>query len=334
MTLHFGRFRIRITATMTLSLLAALVATPSLNAAMRLPLLNEDGLSVEFASEDDTLAYGKAIVGTLEVTTRPQDTVRLPDLRERLRGFETFESFEAGSRPDGKKTLTRWRLRMIPAPEGPWTLMPFVVTLKDTRTGTEREVLTQAIDFPAPPPLPSVTGEAECDLEPEWVAPGWITVGKWALWSLPAILVLLALFPLTKRLRRTLRERTLSPRERARLEMNRLLARNLIAQGKFKPFYYELTGVVRRFFERSYSLRATRQTSEEFIAVLMRDIRFSAEERTALSDFLASADRIKFSGREASSAEAEAGIQSAENLMDRTMRPEAPAPSSEQRERP
>lgn len=282
----------------------------------RLPLLEEGGVSAVFVSDEARVDYAKPLVGTLEVTAWAQEEARLPDLRERFCGFRLVEDFEAGRSEVEGRARAVWRFRLTPAGEGPWRLRPFVLTVRDTRTGEARRFLTRAVDFPAPLPLPEAGGAPECDLQPEWVAPGWRTFGLWGLCVVGAVALVLALVPLVRRVRRAVRERALSPEARAQLELQRLLAEGLLAQGKVKRFYFGLTGVVRRYFERACSLRATRQTTQEFLAGLAADPRFGEEERAALSDFLAAADRVKFAGIAATAEEATASTAAARALIE------------------
>lgn len=281
----------------------------------RLPLLEKDDVSAAFVSEDVRVDYAQPLVGTLEVISRAQDEARLPDLRERFCGFRLVEDFEAGRTEVEGRARAVWRFRLTPSGEGPWRLRPFVLTLCDTRTGESRRFLTRAVNFPVPLPLPEAGGAPECDLQPEWVAPGWRTFGLWGFCAAGAMVLLWALIALLRRVRRSLHERTLSPEARAQLELDRLLAEGLLAQGKVKRFYFGLTGVVRRYFERACALRATRQTTQEFLAGLTEDMRFGVHERAALSDFLTAADRIKFAGISATTEEATASTAAARALI-------------------
>ncbi len=283
----------------------------------RLPLLHEGELSADFVSSEERLSYDVPLVGTLEVTSRAQDTVTLPNLTERFRGFAVVEDFEAGSREVAGKRRSTWRFRLTPEGSGPYRLMPFVMDVRDTRTGMRHEVLTRAIEFPAPMPLPEASGAPECDLTPEWVAPSWQTIVFWVLSVLGGIGVLLAMMPLFRRAHRAIKERQLSPEERAKLELSRLLAEGLLEQGRFKPFFFGLTGVVRRYYERSYGLRVTRQTTEEFLRALATDARFTDEERTSLSNFLSAADRIKFAGLATTREVADAATECAREAITR-----------------
>ncbi len=296
--------------TFALSVLAV-----ALGCGFSFPLVQEQGVEATFSSQAEHVDYAQPLIATLEVRTNAQTDVRIQDLRDRFKGFAVVEDFDAGQSEQAEGIRASWRLRLTPQGAGPWRLMPFVITLRDKRTGETREVATSAITLPAPPALPVATGEPECALSPEWVAPGWRTYGLWLLCACGGVLLVVAIFMLLKRLRRTLHERTLSPEERARIELERLLTQGLVAQGKFKRFYSELTGVVRRYFERGYALRATRQTTAEFLAVLTADPRFTDAERTALSDFLAAADRIKFANVSATAPEAEAAVTCARSVI-------------------
>jgi hypothetical protein len=288
----------------------------TLNAAIRLSLLDETApFKAVFVSNAEMLSHTEPLVGTLEVTAPSTLDVEIPDLQERFRGFTFVEDFAVGRTEAAGKAQKRWRFRLTPSAEGPWALRPFVLKAKNLRTGESTSYLTQLVTFPAPLALPPATGEPEVNLSPEWVAPGWQTIGVWVLWALLAVGAIVAAIPLIHRIRRTLHERTLSPEARAQLELDRLLAENLLAQGQFKRFYYGLTGVVRRYFERGYALRATRQTTQEFLSVIANDARVSAAERAALEQFLNAADAIKFAGIAATAVEAESATNHVRSLI-------------------
>lgn len=296
-----------------------LLILPGVAAAFTLPLATEGNVALTLRADAERLSYEAPLIATLEMTSPETVTVTVPDLRKALRGFAVVESFDAGRIAAGGKAMTRHKLRLTPGGEGPWKLMPFVFRMQNERTGAVTEALTRAVSFPEPLPLPAASGEAECDPEPEWVAPGWRTLLQWGLCALGGLAVLGLLFAAgfgVKRLRRTLRERALPPEVRARLELDRLLQQGLLARGLVKRFYTELTGVVRRYFERSYDLRVTRQTTQEFLAVMVQDPRFEPDARQKLAEFLESADRIKFANLEASAAEAEAATACATSVIE------------------
>ena len=283
---------------------------------MELTLLDEGGVKATLSAEAPALARETPLLATLRVETPAAEAPTLPDLRDRLRGFSLVEDFPEGRQTAAGRALATWRLRLTPAPEGPWRILPMALTLRDRQTGATRQLVTRAADFPPPAPLPHADGAPEVDTAPLWTPPTWRAIGLWALAAALAAGALAALLPLLRRLRRTLRERTLSPEERARLELARLLAEGLPAQGRLKRFYYALTGVVRRYFERAHALRATRQTTEEFLAGLAQTPGVPQASKDALAAFLQAADRVKYAGLEATPAQAEASAQAAEALIE------------------
>lgn len=279
--------------------------------AFEATLLDAPDCSAVFSSEADRLAYGRPLEASVRVVTPEGTEAELPDIRTRLTGFATVEEFAEAAEEAGGRVARTWRFRFAPEAEGPWKLRPFVIRVRDRKTGAEQAYATRPMPFPAPDPLPAAAGAPEGEPKPVWIAPGWQTVLVWAALLLTAAVLAALLLPLLRRGARALRERTLPPEERARLELERLLGQGLIAQGAFKRFYFELTGVVRRYFERSHRLRATRQTTPEFLAGLAADPEFDETRRAVLGEFLGAADRIKFAGVEASAAEAEAAAATA-----------------------
>ena len=289
--------------------------------ALTLPLLDEGPVRAGFESAAETLSYEAPLEGTLWIETPAAAEARLPpDFRDRFRGFAVVEDFAEGRTETAGRARAAWRLRLTPAAEGPWRLRPFVLTVRDRRTGAMQDYATRLAAFPAPPPLPAADGAPEVDWGPLRVPPPWQVVAKWVGLGLGALLLLAALvllgWPRAKRLARALRERTLSPEERARLELGRLLAERLPQQGRVKRFYYALTDVVRRYFERAYATRATRQTTQEFLAGLARRAAVSQPAQDALAAFLAAADRVKYADRRATPDEADAAADAARALID------------------
>lgn len=299
-----------------LALLATLLCAAVPLRAFQLTLLDEPDLTVRFHAKDATLAYEQPTVGTLEITTKAHEEAILPELQARFRGFSFVENFAAGRVEANGKAKAQWRFQLTPNGVGPWQLRPFVLQIKNKRTGAIRSCLTQPISFPAPPALPAASGEPETALEPEWVAPGWRTIRWWILFALLGIGCCALIRPCVKHIRKIRHERTLSPEERARLDLARLLEQGLLEQGQIKRFFYGLTHVVRCYFERAYGLRATRQTSQEFLASIADDARISSAERAALAQFLTSADAIKFADITSTRSEAENATQHVRTLLE------------------
>jgi hypothetical protein len=88
-------------------------------------------------------------------------------------------------------------------------------------------------------------------------------------------------------------QRPLTPRELAAREL-RELASSHLAERDVKLFYVGLTGVVRRFIERTTGIRAPEQTTEEFLREVSQRQTFESNENRRLKNFLEAADMVKF----------------------------------------
>ncbi len=105
-----------------------------------------------------------------------------------------------------------------------------------------------------------------------------------------------------------------TPQELARDELDRIIAAGL-ARTDVKLFYVELTGVVRRYIERSTGVRAPEQTTEEFLREIACENRYNSVEQQRLRDFLESADLVKFASLAPSDALVENSIQHASRFI-------------------
>ena len=92
-------------------------------------------------------------------------------------------------------------------------------------------------------------------------------------------------------------ERVLSPQELAYLELQQIVEQEL-SERDVKLFYVELTGVVRRYIERTTDVHAPEQTTEEFLREIGAGTVFTGDERERLALFLESADRVKFAAHQ------------------------------------
>lgn len=84
------------------------------------------------------------------------------------------------------------------------------------------------------------------------------------------------------------------PHQWALLELERLVAEDLVGRGRITEFYYRLNGLLRQYIELRFGLAAAEQTSEEFIRALQTDPQMPAEHRGTLRDFVAACDPVKY----------------------------------------
>ena len=146
--------------------------------------------------------------------------------------------------------------------------------------------------------LPDLSAIARSPL-PLNVLPG-RSESSWLVFAAPAFLVALLLSAyLWSRRRGEIAPEVvqIDPREEARRALVGLLKGDLIKRGAVGAFYVGLTGIVRRFVERTTGVDAPDQTTEEFLGSIAQHPAFPAQKRAAFEGFLGSADLVKYAAQ-------------------------------------
>ncbi len=249
-------------------------------------------MSVELTTNTTVIDPAQSVFVTLTIHAPQGKLPTLPDLRDRVVGFSLTEDFaeEPIHAKDGSVTqVVNWRL--VPEPcAKTYKIKPFAVG----------EEIAGPVYFEAPAAREAVTGGMEVNPTKDLPPLSWKLVGQVGGILVGVVLAGLLIYAGIRYLARRVKEHLMSPIERAWVELDRLLKKNLPSRGKYKDFYVELTLVVRRYVQRKYGIRAPHMTTEEL-----------SVKRPELTDFLESADRVKFAGLQATEAMAAAATESA-----------------------
>ena len=282
-----------------------------------------EGAAVVVSVDPGQVSPERDCEAVVRAVAEPPREARLPgDLAGRFEGFDL-----AGSYADEDGAI---HLSLAPRPGAPrWRVKPFAVTVDDG-AGRTSWFATEPFDLPAAPAL-RAEGDPAAALRPARIGPGARAILRAALRALAgaALLALAAWGALA--LRRARKVRRMSPKERALRELDRLLARDLPAKGRFKDFYVELTLVVRRYVERRHGIRAPRRTTEEFLAEARRSSAFDAATVARLGAFLEAADLVKFAGARADEAGSRAAADRARDYLAAESEPERGAAEKQPR---
>lgn len=233
--------------------------------------------------------FARSTEVTLRLEQRGGNRAALPDISSRLVGFSVNDSYSEAEKTDESGLNTQvLHLQLVPkAAEKEYKIKPFAVA----------GMLAKAVYFSAPEEPSEVPKEMSLKIEKDPEPFSWKKAGRFALFvGLTAIMLLVGFFAL-RHLVRALKERKMTPYERALTELGKLMKRSLPAKGKYKDYYVELTRIVRRYVERKYGFKATKMTTEEFLN--------NVDGSDALGEFFESADMIKFAGVEATEEIAE-----------------------------
>ena len=280
--------------------------------------LSRDGVGITVDAEPETVDVGRDFFVTLTVTSPSGRTAALPDLRDRLQGFQVAEDFaeEPVTDAEGKTTqVTRWRL--VPDPLAKrYRLAPLVVTVTGPDGASPAAFYTAPVKFAPPSARDAVAGDMEIaptrDLPPlSWKLVGICTAVLAGLAALAAVVCLVV-----RKIRLMVRIHRMSPIERAFYELDVLLKKGLPGRGFYKDFYVELTMVVRRYIERRHDVRAPNLTTQEFLEAAKGNAAFSDAAVAELKHFLESADMVKFAGVEATPEMADAATGKARTYLE------------------
>jgi hypothetical protein len=106
-----------------------------------------------------------------------------------------------------------------------------------------------------------------------------------------------------------------TPEEIAYAEMEALLKAKLPEQGLIVDFYVRLTGIVRRYIERTTGIHAPEQTTEEFLRAMHGDARFDSTKTAQLKRFLEASDLVKYAAQRPEAKDVEDAFKRAQEFV-------------------
>lgn len=255
---------------------------------------------------------------TLILTIEAEQDVKVnkPPFGESLGAFIIRDFREPLPELRGDRRIIRQIYTLEPTDTGELSIWPISFTFQDERPdgdGKEHTLETEglvveiqsALETEAPslaniiPP----TGPKEV---PEDPPPYWIYASSGAIVLAAAVLLIIIL----RRKRAEPIEKKYTPQELAFMEFQKLLDAGLVDRD-IKLFYVELTGIVRRYIERTKGVRAPEQTTEEFLREISGAAFFPPDEQERLARFLEAADLVKFAAFEPGKKEIEESFQRA-----------------------
>jgi hypothetical protein len=259
--------------------------------AVRTEELASGRIRLAMTAEPAAVRLDRPLFVTFSLTTPDGVAADWPALDDRFEGFDVAGAYESAVHTGTGRITRDMRVRLMPKPAPEYRLKPMAVTYRDAASSAGW-VRTRPVVFKAEA-LPSASGMAP-PADPVVIRPTPREIGLILLIVLGAAALIAGLVLLVRRLLHARKLRQMSPRQRALYELDLLAGRRLVEEGQIKEFYFELTGVVRRYIERSHGIRAPEQTTEEFLASAGADPRFPRESLDRLQAFLTAADYVKF----------------------------------------
>jgi hypothetical protein len=248
---------------------------------------------------------------TLTIESQRGAKVRKPPFGESLGDFAIRDFREPLPEIRGDREIIRQVYTLEPMRAGRLAIQPISVTFIDGRPGGDGEEHSVESE-PLAIEVTTVLGEEApslddlAGLEGPVDLPRRSSAGFW-LAAAGALLAGLAAAVLLWRVRRkgeAPEEIARSPQELAYLELEQLLEQGW-QEKDVKLFYVGLTGIVRRYIERTTGVHAPEQTTEEFLREVGEGEVFVSGERDRLRAFLESADLVKFAAHQPGASDVE-----------------------------
>ena len=226
----------------------------------------------------------------------------------------------------GDREIVRQIYVLEPTRTGKLQIDPIAVTFTDNRPGgdgrqhtVETEGLTIEVTSMVGDQVPTL-GDLKGPAGPvELPDRGTSRLWWWVLGTVACVLAAAGVWWFIARRRAAQPEPELSPQELAYLELQQIVEQNL-SQRDVKEFYVQLTGVVRRYIERTTGIRAPEQTTEEFLREIEAGTAFEEADRRRLAAFLESADLVKFAAYHPDAKDIETTFERAKSFIGLTER--------------
>jgi hypothetical protein len=255
---------------------------------------------------------------TLTITAAEGVEVTPPPFGESLGGFLVRDFRQPLPELREGRKVVKQVYRLEPSGSGEQTIHPIPISFRsaDGKTHTvETEALTLTVSSIVEQEAPSLASlrAAAGPIPLQGPGTGSIWIAATVLAALAGAVGVIA----WRRWRRRPEADTprLSPRELAHQELQRLIEDDPLGRGDLQTFFVGLTGIVRRYIERTTEIRAPEQTTPEFLRAMQSHPSFDERKKHELKAFLESADLVKFAALRPSKEEIEASFSRAKEFV-------------------
>jgi hypothetical protein len=275
------------------------------------------GSSVNVSSSIDkkSVNIGEKIRYTIVASGAGDISIEFPDLTKAFKDFAVVDSGQKTSSFFGRKTITL-RATLQTFTPGAYTILKQAVKYKTPRDKDWQTALSQEHAIAVKSLVNEKTRFADIK--------GPISSGA----AIPVIilLILAVLAPVLVFWKRIFRKKQkiaveMQPwkaHEIAYAQLEELRRKELLAKGMVKPYYSEISNILRHYLENRFSLKAPEMTTEEFFVYVRDYSELGRERKDLLKDFLVNCDLVKFAKHIPPDAEGEAAFDTTKKFVDQT----------------
>jgi hypothetical protein len=254
--------------------------------------------SVHVRLDKTKMTIADTVLLQFKAAVQPGYKLEMPKVDKVLENFGIVDWDDLGNKLDDKNNVvTTHQYRLEPFLSGTYDIPAFTFKFHDANDPNASHELASE---PIPVEVTSLLGDQRAKLvieDIEGVVEMPRPASRWWLWVLAALVVMAV--PGIWLLLRGGRAKAVvgvyvPAHEIAYRNLQALVARNLIEQGKTKEFYERISGILRLYIEHRFNLHAPDRTTEEFLAELQTTDVLAAPDKEALGEFLTHCDLVKF----------------------------------------
>ena len=285
-------------------------------------MAQESPVSVESRLDKSSITIGDTVRYTIRLARDANVKVNWPALGANLGAFEIRDYDKPDPRKINGRLVEEISYTISTFDTGRFEIPPLALAYQAPPDTMWKNLQTEKLEIYVASMQPSQDGDIR-DIKSPWELPrDWKLILRLA--AIGAVILLLAgigFYYWRKRQGKSLlpeRKEPERPAHEIALEaLQKLRESDLLANGRIKAFYVELTEIVRRYIEGRYFVPALELTTGE----LMRNLQPVAIESNAkamLQELLDSGDLVKFAKYEPAVEEHERTLQLAEAFVDTT----------------
>jgi hypothetical protein len=231
----------------------------------------------------------------LEASADEEWSVIFPEIQDALGKFRVVDRAIEGPKMDRNRNLIYTnRYTLEPFLPGEYAIPPLEVSFEDQWKIYSIPVVSEEIAVEVVTVLPPQLGEQDIEeiLGPLSLPQRMIV---WIGVAVPVLAALVLGFMYARRRFPVFRTEAVSQNvwDMALNELDRLLGKKLIEQGRYREFYDDISDLTRHYVERRFSIRAPEQTTEEFLHQV-RNTNALSHYTPLLDEFLSTCDLVKF----------------------------------------
>jgi hypothetical protein len=287
-------------------------------------------VKLEVTLSRDEISIADELQLTIEVIAEDGVDIEMPQFGAQLSEFTIRDYRKWPAVPENGRQRWKQQYDLDIYLSGDYEIPPITARFTDRRgaeDGTGKVIGSEVTSEPIaikvnsllegefdPTQFRDIKGLVELPVEPDW------TVAEWFAGLGVAALIVTAISLWIWRQRAVQGATPAIPPHRWAFEqLDELERRQLPAQGLTQEFYFLLSGILRAYIERRFSLKAPEQTTTEFLETIQDHSVFSPDQNNLLREFLQACDMVKFALHEPPELEITIAFSTAREFVDQTM---------------